>query len=116
MRIRPVVATGTAVAAGLLTVGLAGPASAACDAYSNSCTPPTQVLGTTVTRGGVAPGTTTATSTTSTTSTPTTTSTPSSLPFTGAQLTLLTLAGAGALAGGTALVLAGRRRSGGAEA
>lgn len=38
------------------------------------------------------------------------TDTPTTLPFTGGELVLLTAAGAGALAGGTALVLAGRRR------
>jgi LPXTG-motif cell wall-anchored protein len=106
MRTLPTLAVGTAVAAGLLTVGLAAPASAACDAYSGSCTPPSQVLGTTVSRGSVPPATSSTTSTSS----------PSSLPFTGAELTLLTIAGVGALAGGTALVVAGRRRSNGAAA
>lgn len=37
-------------------------------------------------------------------------STPATLPFTGGEVLLLGLVGAGALAGGTALVVAGRRR------
>lgn len=39
-----------------------------------------------------------------------TATTPSTLPFTGGELVLMTAIGAGALAGGTALVVAGRRR------
>lgn len=37
---------------------------------------------------------------------------PSTLPFTGGEVALLGVVGAGALAAGTALVVAGRRRSG----
>jgi LPXTG-motif cell wall-anchored protein len=36
---------------------------------------------------------------------------PASLPFTGGEVTMLALAGAAALAGGAALVAAGRKRS-----
>ncbi len=37
--------------------------------------------------------------------------TPNTLPFTGGDIVLLSLLGAGTLAGGTALVVAGRRRT-----
>lgn len=43
--------------------------------------------------------------------TATTPATPATLPFTGGELVLMTAAGLGALAGGTALVVAGRRKA-----
>lgn len=43
--------------------------------------------------------------------TATTPETPATLPFTGGELVLMTAAGLGALAGGTALVVAGRRKA-----
>lgn len=102
MRLHPLRA-GTVVAVSALAV-LAPivPASAqVCDAYSGTCaTPPTSVLPETLTRGSaqvhpaqVSSG-----------------AAPTTLPFTGGELVLLSTAGAGALAAGTVLVMAGRRR------
>lgn len=97
----------TAVAGGLLALtaalGVAGAAPAAaqeaCDAYSGGCTEPPRVLPTTVTRGSAG------------TAVSPTAETPSTLPFTGGEVVLLSALGAAAVAGGTALVVAGRRRS-----
>lgn len=96
-----------------LVAGPAAPASAqtapVCDAYSGACaTPPastpvddvddTGVLGTSVSTGtgGAA--------------------TEGDLPFTGGEAVMIGLLGVGALAGGTALVVAGRRRADGSPA
>ena len=121
--------------AGALACGLgfgvfaSTPALAVCDAYSGNCTPPgTDIGGDTEQPGrGPAPdvvtppdvvappekgaggGTKTAGRGVSPAST--TTSQPTTLPFTGGEIALLTVLGAGALAGGTALVVAGRRRA-----
>jgi len=99
-----------AVSAAVLGGGLllAGPASAqeAC-AYPFDCPPVSGGSGQPATGGSVG---------TPTVSTPTVVSNaggggPASLPFTGGEVTMLALAGAAALAGGAALVAAGRKRS-----
>lgn len=91
-----------AVAAALGATVVLAPAAAyandVCDAYSGVCVPhvggtvvnrpPTNVEGTTVVRGGT-------------------------LPFTGADVALMTVAGVGALAGGTTLLVVARRRRSG---
>lgn len=105
-----------AVAAAPLSVALVLPAaaqSAVCDAYSGGCPSPGQTSfpdgegegdgvattgqGGAGTANGGAPGGGSARGTT--------------LPFTGGETVLMALLGSGALAGGTALVLAGRRRT-----
>ena len=102
MNVRSAVALGGLTFAGLVAV--AGPAAAVCDAYSGTCTEPPAVLDqeftpaqtpTTQTRASVTP----------------TVETPATLPFTGGELVLVSAVGIGALAGGTALVVAGRRRA-----
>lgn len=93
-------ATGVLLAAGLLSLGTAAPALAVCDAYSGTCaTPAPDGDGSSTTDGG--------------TQTPSNAGggRPSTLPFTGGELVLLTAVGVGALAGGTALVVAGRRKA-----
>ena len=99
MNARRLAASGVLLASGFLVVGTAGHAAAVCDAYSQNCGGNggggfTGGGGTTTTGGGGG-----------------TVDTPSTLPFTGGELVLLTAVGAGALAGGTALVVAGRRKS-----
>ena len=104
MHVRRLAASGLLLATcGLATGVTASSAQAAtCDAYSGTCTGPTgggggestdDDGGATINGGtsGAANGAT--------------------LPFTGGELVLLTAVGAGALAGGTALVVAGRRKS-----
>jgi hypothetical protein len=95
--------TGAALAGGISLLG--APAAfakepVACDAYAQTCPP---VRGETTpsvsgTKGGVSVVTTTRTST------------PSTLPFTGGDVVLISVLGAAAVAGGAALVVAGRRR------
>lgn len=84
----------TAVTAATLSVLGAAPALAACDAYSGRCVQDTS-----------------AERTADRSRTQTSVQAPATLPFTGGELVLLTATGAAALAGGTALVVAGRRRS-----
>jgi hypothetical protein len=88
----------TGIAAGTL-VGTTGVASAdTCNAYSSTCpTPPTSVLPTHFSR---APGPGTQVQGVS----------QSRLPFTGFELTLMVVAGVGAIGAGTILVTTGRRR------
>ena len=88
-----------AVALGTVLVLQTAPASAqeACEAYSEGCDTGAEVLDT----AGVD-----ATSQTPPSVTPTT------LPFTGGEVVLAGLAGAGAVAAGAAMVVAGRRRAG----
>lgn len=90
---------------------LAGPASAqeACDAYSGTCTEPAEVLPTTAVLDEPPARTTT----TETNARPgiSPASSPTTLPFTGGELVLFSALGAGAVAGGVALVVIGRRRS-----
>ena len=122
MHVRPLHMAGTAASAGFLVLALAAPATAqVCDAYSGSCTgvlPTTQGTGSTGGNGagnggngsgtgsnGSGTGSTTAVRGSGGASLPTT------LPFTGGELVLVSLAGAGALAAGTGLVVAGRRRT-----
>lgn len=103
--------TGSRVAAVVVAAGAAlavsfAPASAqtaTCDAYSGACPPPTQVLPSTV--SSPPPVTAVRGATTRTAESP------SVLPFTGGELVLVSLAGAGALAAGGALLVAGRRRA-----
>lgn len=91
-----VVIGGLGAAGGLVVAAPAAMAlPSACDAYSNNCTdvggtkiekpPATEVKGTRF-----------------------------ELPFTGGEITLMVLAAGGALAGGTVLLVAGRRRNAGA--
>jgi len=69
------------------TAAVAAPA--ACDAYSHKCT---TVEGTKIVRHPAVQGTST------------------SLPFTGAEVVLMSVVGLGAVGAGTAFVIAGRRR------
>lgn len=117
------VTTATVGAAFWVALGVSSPALAVCDAYSGGCPSPTpsNIGGGTGGAGtggntdtpGEDNGTGTSTGGTNAggTSTGGTSSSPSTLPFTGGELVLMTALGAGALAGGTALVIAGRRRS-----
>ena len=109
MSLRRTVTTATVVAASWVALGVSSPALAVCDAYSGGCPSPTPSSinggggggGTGADTGGDQGGAGTGGST----------SNPSTLPFTGGELVLMTALGAGALAGGTALVVAGRRRA-----
>lgn len=140
MSVRTYAATALLASASWLTVGVATPAFALCevpDAYSGGCpsTPPDKkgVGGTDLEGGTKSPGSGTDSGTGSGTGsdtgsgtspggsgeapgsgTPATgnaRSTPTTLPFTGGELVLMTAIGVGALAGGTALAVAGRRRT-----
>ncbi len=99
MRRTAKVLSGAALVGGLC-LGFAPAASAqvACDGYGQTCP---VVSGDQMTRdtGGAVNARTTPT-----------TGGPSTLPFTGGDIVLLSLAGAAAVAGGAALVAAGRRR------
>lgn len=116
MSIRALAAAGAVAAGGVLF--LSSPALAVvCDAYSGGCppTPPggaaTPIDGSDQDPGsGEAPDGGTANPGGGTSTPSGGTSNPSTLPFTGGELILMTAIGAGALAGGTALVVAGRRR------
>jgi LPXTG-motif cell wall-anchored protein len=85
-RLATVLFTATAV---LAPSAAAVAAPAACDAYSHKCT---DVLGTKVVKHPAVEGTST------------------SLPFTGAEVVLMSVVGLGALGAGSAFVVAGRRR------
>jgi hypothetical protein len=87
-------AAGVLAAGAVLVVGGAAPALAQCDAYSQNCPtpPPSDKLPTP--SGGAS----------------TSSDGPDQLPFSGGEITLMTAIGVGALGGGTALVVAGRRR------
>jgi hypothetical protein len=98
-------AVGATAAAGVLSVVLAGPALAVCDAYSGTCTEPPGVLPSTLVSTPPAVDDTQVAVTQSSTS-------PSTLPFTGGELVLISVVGLGAVAGGVVLVAAGRRRAG----
>ena len=94
MNVRTLAASGALLGAFALPLVASAPAFAACDAYSGNCpsvTPTKSPKG----EGGAKQSTTK----------------PSTLPFTGGEVVLLSAIGAGALVGGTALVIAGRRRS-----
>ena len=120
MRVRTASLAGTVLVGGLLCFGTATPAVAApCDAYSQTCpsTPPGTIGGGTG-GGATAPDTTVPDAAGNTGNPGEVGSVPTggtdnegrSLPFTGAQLVLLTLVGGGAIAVGTTMVLASRRR------
>lgn len=125
MRRTSALATGVLSLAGGLVLAGGTPALAVCDGYSQACpspaaeaSPPSSVEG-----GGstgnpgtgpkAPPRTTTPTKPTRTTVNRRTTpaSTANTLPFTGGELVLLSTLGGAALAGGTVLVVAGRRRT-----
>lgn len=113
MSLRRTVTTATVVAASWVALGVSSPAFAVCDAYSGGCPSPTP---SSISGGGGGAGTGTDTDgdqggAGTGSSTGGTTSNPATLPFTGGELVLMTALGAGALAGGTALVIAGRRRT-----
>lgn len=95
------VATG-AIVLGVVTFAGAPAAVAAdvvaCDSYGRTCP---AVLGEQMNRGSNTTGGAVSGRT----------STPDTLPFTGGDIVLLSLLGAGTLAGGAALVVAGRRRT-----
>jgi hypothetical protein len=107
----------TAAAAVLLAscgmvAGAASPAAAVCDAYSGGCpTSPPDAPGGGVPIAGTPQDPASGTPLPPVRQVSTPLSTPSTLPFTGGELVLMTAVGAGVLAGGTALVIAGRRRS-----
>lgn len=133
MKIRPALTAGSLVTIGWLAVGPVAPALAVCDAYSGACPSaapteaPREVEGTTTGPATTTPVKTTPVKTTPVKTTPVKTapvrnaparggsSSPATLPFTGGEIVLLSTLGLGALAGGTALVLAGRRRTAPAE-
>ena len=96
MHVRSLIASGVVVGAFGLVLATSAPALAACDAYSGNCTTPPATKSPDGDGGG---------------DSSTSTKKPSTLPFTGGELVLLSAIGAGALAGGTDLVIAGRRRS-----
>jgi hypothetical protein len=105
MRMRTAAAGGTLVVTGLLGLS-AAPALAVCDAYSGTCTEPPRVVSTTlVPQQPNTPETEVLSRATTADAT-----TPSTLPFTGGELVLISVVGSAAVAGGAALVLAGRRR------
>ncbi len=91
MNVRQLTASGVLLGAAALALGMSTPAYAVCDAYSGNC--PSSPPGGGAVKADV------------------TTKSPSTLPFTGGELVLLSAVGAGALVGGTALVVAGRRKS-----
>lgn len=102
MHVRPATLAGGMLLGGVLVVSGAAPALAVCDAYSGSCVEPTKVLPTTL----EAPATDVRSRAVVDTG-----ASPSTLPFTGGELVLVSALGAAAVAGGTALVVAGRRRN-----
>ena len=133
MQVRTFAASGVLVGAASLVLGVASPAVALCDSYSTGCPtppPPAQGGGGTdiggneenagtgtdvdnvgnVDNGGTE-GTGQEAGSTGQQPGGGTVNNPATLPFTGGELVLLTALGAGALAGGTALVVAGRRRT-----
>ena len=111
MNARPVAGVGVALVTGFVLAG-AAPAFAVCDAYSGTCTTPAASPASVAPRAVIPVQNN---SVTPVSGTPVSgTSAPSSaktLPFTGGELVLMTAIGAGALAGGAALVVAGRRKS-----
>lgn len=134
MQVRKLAVTSAVAFASFTALGLSTPAYALCDAYSGGCpsTPPAGGGGTDIDGGGDSPatgnegagtggdsptsdndnaGSGAAPGGTSGTGPTGTATSPSTLPFTGGELVLMTAAGLGALAGGTALVVAGRRRA-----
>ena len=91
------VALSGGLVAGSVLMPAAAMAADDCDAYSSTC-PPTEVKGVKETKPEVS-GTNN-----------------SKLPFTGGEIAIMAMAGVGALAAGTVLVAAGRRRHASAHA
>jgi hypothetical protein len=141
MQVRKLVVPGVVAFASWSAIGLATPAYALCESYSGGCptatpsTPPGTGTGGGGGTGGSGqqpgpgnsggqpgqpgqpgkPGTVVPNGQTpiqGSVTRPGADAGPSTLPFTGGELVLLTALGAGAVAGGTALVVAGRRRKG----
>lgn len=117
MNVRPLAASGLLVASSWMVVGLATPALAVCDAYSGGCPSPA-VDGQELDGGDQTPSTGGDTDSSGTDGGGSGTNgggsadgRPSTLPFTGGELVLLSAVGIGALVGGTALVVAGRRKA-----
>ena len=110
MNARPVTASGVLLATGFLLVGLASPALAVCDAYSGNCPPPAGEGDGSLDGDGNGAGSGAGSGAGGTVSSG------GKLPVTGGELVLLSTVGVGALVGGTALVLAGRRKAAGAPA
>ena len=117
MRVRTLVAAGALATGAALAIVPASPAFAVCDSYSSGCpTPPGEGLSGNEqnpgsqdgqnpgSQDGQNPGSQDGTGGGSTDQ-------PDTLPFTGGEIVLMTAVGVAALAGGTALVLAGRRRT-----
>lgn len=102
--VRPSSAAAGLLLGGVLSLASASPALAVCDAYSGNCSPAPSVAPSEATK--VLP---------TSNDRPAVSGESASLPFTGGELVLLTALGAGALAGGTALVVAGRRKPGTAD-
>jgi hypothetical protein len=125
MRVRSTSLASAAASAGLLVLLAGAPAAAqVCDAYSGSCTPVTGVLptnqgtgtgdtggGSTVGGGNGAGNAGTGTVVRGSAGNGQVGGAPATLPFTGGELVLVSLAGAGAVAAGAGLVVAGRRRT-----
>lgn len=112
MKARPLAGVGVALVTGFVLAG-AAPALAVCDAYSGTCTTPA-ASPTSVSPAQAGTPTKAGTAVKNNSTTPRTTvpaNDANTLPFTGGELVLMTAIGAGALAGGTALVVAGRRKS-----
>lgn len=115
MSVRTVAAAAVLATGSWLLVG-AAPALAVCDAYSGGCpsTPPTTGVGgggTDIGGDTEQPGSGSGNEGTAGGPGGGTTSNGGTLPFTGGELVLMSAIGVGTLAGGTALVVAGRRRS-----
>lgn len=107
MRVRAATVVSGLILGTAVSFATAAPALAVCDAYSHTCptTPPNTIGG-----GGTGGATNPVTGQANSPGTVTTPGTGGALPFTGAELVLMTVVGGSAVAGGTALVLAGRRR------
>lgn len=101
---------------GAAAIALASPALAVCDAYSGTCTEPTEVLNETLTTpsdvGAAVAGEGAGAGGLGRTQVTTPAAvTPATLPFTGGELVLVSTLGLAAVAGGVGLVVAGRRRA-----
>lgn len=98
---------------GAAAIALASPALAVCDAYSGTCTEPTEVLNETLTTpsdvGAAVAGAGAGGLGRTQVTTPAVM--PATLPFTGGELVLVSTLGLAAVAGGVGLVVAGRRRA-----
>lgn len=109
MNLRPIIASGVVAASCCFVAGTAGPAAAVCDAYSGVCPTEAPPKGDGST-DKPAPAVKPATAVNPARVTKPAASQPDTLPVTGGELVLLTAVGVGVLAGGAALVVAGRRK------